>query len=560
MQTINRTCRVTGREFTLSPQAQELCRRLEVPLPTIHPIERLRKLCAFSNYINLFRGTCALTGEKTLSIYRPNAPFPVYATPVWWSEAWSPLSYGRSYDFSKLFFDQFYQLMTVVPQAALSVTYTTLENCDYINGASYCKQCYLLCHGAHCEDCYYCFGGWRSRDCIDCNSIKDSELCYDGCELLNCYQVRHSFNCRNCRDSAFLWNCIGVSDCFGCVNQRSGRFKWFDEQLSEADFRRRWSEIRWDDYGEIEGLRSRFHQLVRQAIQPAIRGIQFENSTGDFINNCSDCERCYQSLELRDCVNCMRLEDSHDCMDVYAFGLKCEQLYCVTRSGFNSTNIKFSTLGYLNASDLEYCMWCPGCKDCFGCIGLQKQQYCILNKQYSKSEYFELKRRIVAQMSDPAFTPPDCRYGEYFPYSCAPYPYNDSDAQLLFPLAREEALARGAQWADDEIAPPAHGKFNPYILRTSDVAGTEIAGEFECLSSKRPFRITKPELKIYRERSYPLPREDWKSRLLRREALKNGYELYPHKCELSGREISSTFPPGQGWRVVENSEFTRAGS
>ena len=558
MQPIIKTCRLTGQPFILSEAAQKLCAKLEVPLPTLHPVERLRKLCAFSNYINLFRGTCALTGEKTLSIYRLNAPFPVYSTPVWWSDVWDPLVYGRAYDFSRMFFDQFHDLLQVVPQAALSVTYSSLENCDYINGASYCKQCYLLCHGAQCEDCYFSYGIWRCRDCIDCNSTKDSELCYDCTEVLNCYGLRHSFNCKNCRESAFLCNCIGVSDSFCSVNLRNKRFCWFNQQLSEAEYRQRVAGIEWDNYEQIEKLREDFRRIVKDSPHPAIRGVQFENSSGDFINNCRNCEECFHCLDIEDCVNCMRLEGSRDCMDVYAFGLGCEQLYCVTRSGYDSTNIKFSTLGYLNASDLEYCMWCPGCKNCFGCISLQKKEYCILNRQYTKNQYVELRKRIIAQMSDHQTTPPDCRYGEYFPYSCAPFPYNDSDAQILFPLTAGEAGKIGAAWAEDQIAGPSPAGFNPYIGRTSEVAGSEIPGEFQCRTSKRPFRITKQELKIYRARNYPLPREDWKSRLLRRESLKNGFVLNPQVCAATGADILSTFPVGQGWKVFENEAYIKA--
>ena len=70
--------------------------------------------------------------------------------------------------------------------------------------------------------------------------------------------------------------------------------------------------------------------------------------------------------------------------------------------------------------------------------------------------------------------------------------------------------------------------------------------------------MTKQELKIYRERRYPMPREDWKSRLLRRESLKNGFVLYPQTCQATGAEILSTFPPGKGWKVLENEAYIKA--
>ena len=36
------------------------------------------------------------------------------------------------------------------------------------------------------------------------------------------------------------------------------------------------------------------------------------------------------------------------------------------------------------------------CKDCFGCISLHRKQYYILNKPYSKEEYF----KQVAELKD----------------------------------------------------------------------------------------------------------------------------------------------------------------
>ena len=40
------------------------------------------------------------------------------------------------------------------------------------------------------------------------------------------------------------------------------------------------------------------------------------------------------------------------------------------------------------------------CKYCLGCIGLRNQQYCILNKQYEKDEWFELVEKIFATMEN----------------------------------------------------------------------------------------------------------------------------------------------------------------
>ena len=51
--------------------------------------------------------------------------------------------------------------------------------------------------------------------------------------------------------------------------------------------------------------------------------------------------------------------------------------------GGNGYNIKFSTDSWPNCKNIEYCISCFSSSDCFGCVGLNKKQYCIFNKQYN---------------------------------------------------------------------------------------------------------------------------------------------------------------------------------
>ncbi|MEI6774389.1 MAG: hypothetical protein WCL18_06480 [bacterium] len=38
------------------------------------------------------------------------------------------------------------------------------------------------------------------------------------------------------------------------------------------------------------------------------------------------------------------------------------------------------------------------CSYCLGCIGLKNKEFCILNKQYTKEEWFEMANKIFEQM------------------------------------------------------------------------------------------------------------------------------------------------------------------
>lgn len=68
---------------------------------------------------------------------------------------------------------------------------------------------------------------------------------------------------------------------------------------------------------------------------------------------CEDCELCYECMDCLNCYNGNFLQD-------------CKQ-----------------------SSDCSYSYGLIGASDCFGCAGLQRKQYYIWNKPYTRQEYFE---------------------------------------------------------------------------------------------------------------------------------------------------------------------------
>ena len=98
-------------------------------------------------------------------------------------------------------------------------------------------------------------------------------------------------------------------------------------------------------------------------------------------------------MYLQDCWS------NRDNMDVM-YSWYSELCYESFSIGLESYNCNFCSY-VRTSSNLEYCELCFHCKDCFGCIGLQGKQYYILNKKYSKDEYFktvkDLKDRMKAE-------------------------------------------------------------------------------------------------------------------------------------------------------------------
>ena len=51
-----------------------------------------------------------------------------------------------------------------------------------------------------------------------------------------------------------------------------------------------------------------------------------------------------------------------------------------------------------DCNDSEFCAYSKNLKDCFGCVYLNHKQYYILNKPYTKEDYFVEVARIKAEL------------------------------------------------------------------------------------------------------------------------------------------------------------------
>ena len=121
MGVITKICRVSGKPFVIDEADQAFYEKVGVPLPTLCPEERRRRRFAHRNERNLYHRKCDLSGKSIISNFAPNSGFTVYENSEWWSDKWDAKSYGRDFDFSRPFFDQFDELSKQVPELAMGV-------------------------------------------------------------------------------------------------------------------------------------------------------------------------------------------------------------------------------------------------------------------------------------------------------------------------------------------------------------------------------------------------------------------------------------------------------
>ena len=214
-------------------------------------------------------------------------------------------------------------------------------------------------------------------------------------------------------------------------------------------------------------------------------------------------------------------------MDCNTGGRTAELLYNTLNSGIEASNLVCCSYGW-SLQFLDYCLNCPSSNHLFGCVGMKKGSFCILNKQYSKEEYEKLRKQIIDQMKS------DDLYGEFFPKNLSPFGYNESAAMSEFPLKKEEALSKGFAWEDAERG--TYGKetvdWNNFPDSINDLQyDFNINNEvFVCTECKKNYRIIKDELSFYRRMEIPIPRNCPECRHVKRFKNRGPNKLFSRTC------------------------------
>ena len=160
-------CQSCTKEFTIEPDDFGFYEQMKVPPPAWCPQCRLLRRLNWIGYRILYKRKCDFTGEDIITFYHPDVSCKVYKQDIWWSDKWDPKSYGRDYDFSRPFFEQYKELLDEVPRASLHTEYTTLINSEYCNAVSFLKNGYLCFRHITGEDNAYTNFVLRITNCLD---------------------------------------------------------------------------------------------------------------------------------------------------------------------------------------------------------------------------------------------------------------------------------------------------------------------------------------------------------------------------------------------------------
>ena len=511
-----RACEKCHQDFVIEVDDVPFYEKMDLPLPSMCPNCRWKYLLAFWVFGRFRIAKSALSGKTIITDISESAPFLIYDRAEFVSDAWDPLTYGKDYDPSCSFIEQLVELQSKVPhphQVGIKNT-----NSDWADDVWESKDAYLSRSVAGLDSVSYGYRLLNCKNSVDLTFCWDLERSYDCLYCFKSYNLNYSFNSRDCIDSYFLYDCRNCQNCFMSWNLRNQKYCILNQPYSKEEYEEKIKEYNLKSRSEIEKLKKEFWQhLRRDSVHRQHYNVQTVNSTGNFLNNDKNCHNSYFIEDSENCRHCFRgrgkevidsisLFDSekiaNGALDQFGYGNICN-LY--------TSSCRYSA--YLDASE--------ECEYCFGCVGLRKKKYCILNKQYTESEYKELVEKIKTDMKSRG------EWGKFWPLSVAYSGYNLSLAQMQFPMTKDEALKFGAKW--EESNEPHYEN----IIKGDDLPDSidEVSDDIVkqrvlCPETKLSYNITKDELQFYREHGIPLPNRHFDWRTLER------FKPFSHMAEL----------------------------
>lgn len=538
---MNQACTNCSQNFVITDDEKQFCtdvaprigeKTFPIPLPIQCPDCRMQNRLQFRNFFYYYHRTCDLSGKQIISMYKDDSAFPVYDLHEWWSDKWDGLEYGIDPSTEKPVFEQLAILHSTVPR--MNIFNTQCENTDYSNVSLKSRNCYLVGGCVHNEDCSYGHIVWHSKDCFDNLYIYKCERCYECIDCFECYNLAYSRACENCSDSRFLVHCTGCKDCFGCVGLKRQQYVLFNEQLTEQEYKKRMEEFQSGSHHMVEVALQKLATLIGKETVKYIHGVANEEVSGDYLYNCKGVQESYDVKNGEDCRYIATAETPLHTYDGNYLGASTEWSYNILTSYNHGILMCHCTM---NCSDMIYCDSCYNSKNCFGCFGLKGKQYCIFNKQYTKEEYESIVSSLIERMQSTG------EWGLFFPVQLSSFAYNETMAYEYFPLTKEEVVAKGWTWYDDEQQENYMGPDSTVPDDIADVDDSICEKILRCRASEKPYKIIPQELSFLQEMQLPLPRKHFLERHKLRMSQRNPRKLWSRTCQKCDKEIQTSYSP-----------------
>ncbi len=533
-------CQNCQQDFIIEPEDFNFYEKINIPPPTFCPECRNQRRMSWRNERSLHKVQCKAPGhtEQIISMYANTETHTVYDNVYWWSDEWDPLDYGQAYDFNKPFFEQFDDLFKKVPMAALS-TINSVHS-EYTNFVDANKNCYLIFGSGWNENVRYGNKLLTCKDSQDMFMCTKSQLSYECIDCEESYHLLWSFKSKNCSDSYFLYNCKNCTNCFGCSNLVSKSYCMWNTQYTRDEYFKQLALLNIQSYQALREVQEKFFdEIYLPSVHRYANIFSSVRCTGDNINESKNCQNCFEAFKhvenSKYTFGTLDVKETYDGNGVFDNELCYEGVDCNRDAG------NFASITTYDSTNVKYAFNCHNLQNCFGCVGLRKKSYCILNKQYSKDEYEKLLPQIIEQMNATPYFDQKGRvykYGEFFPTEISPFSYNETIAYEYFPLKRAETEEHGYAWLDKESRTyHVDIEANDLPDDLKDVDDSILNKVIGCLHKGQcddqcteAFKILPEELQFYKRNHIALPRLCPNCRHFQRLKKRNPLKLWHRVC------------------------------
>jgi hypothetical protein len=327
-----------------------------------------------------------------------------------------------------------------------------------------------------------------------------------------------------------------------CWNLRNKSHCIENVQYSKEEYDKKIKSFQLGSYNSIQKYKKYFEEIIQKEVVHRLNfNLKVYNSNGDYLLDCKNCHNCFTISDSEDCFNCIR--GNKEISNVDANGCWNAELNGNCDGCHESYSLKYSNWSSSRYS--EYMDLCIECEYCFGCVGLRKKKYCILNKQYTKESFDKQRTRIIDDMRARG------EYGNFFPYSMSAGPFNFSNSFFYFPKTKKEDILKlGGYWEDiteNHINGMPTSELPDDI---KDVPDTIVTQALICPETGWRFNVAQNELLFYKENNIPLPRLHFDVRIKNSLKYLTVLQAYPYKCFYCEKDIEAYYLPEWGYQKI----------
>ena len=537
---MNKICKHCQTEFTITDAELSMYEKVGIELPTICFFCRVKLHLSFLLFGKFRKGKSDLSGENLITVLPEKNRYPIYTLAEWHSDAWDAMDHGVDYDSDRSFFEQLKELQEKIPRPHQNGSKNT--NCDWCDDVWNSKNCYLSRSVVDCEDLYYSYRNINVKTSIDVVVCFNLERSYDCIYCDHSYHIFYSHHSRDCVDSYFLFDCRNCQNCFMCWNLRGKSYCIENIQYTKEEYLNKLKEYKLDSYDYVELLKKNFKEIIKnEAIHRQNFNLKTYNSTGDQLMNTKNCYNCFTISDSEDSYNCIRGRGEKSCIDTG--GCWDGELMGNCANSLNGYALKYSNWSPSRYG--EYLDLCIECEYCFGCVGLKKKKYCVLNKQYTKEEYEILKEKIIFDMKERG------EYGKFLPYSMSAGAFNLSTGFLYFPeTKKEDVLKLGGYWEDMNENQIEGMPTSDLPDSINEVDENICSQALICPETGWRFNIAQNELIFYKQNNIPLPRYHFDVRIKNSMKYVSVLKSDKYHCYYCQKDIDAYYPKYWGYKKI----------